>query len=105
MSWPSRPSQNSAFAITVLVAVPAIARRIKIPEIVGLLIFGVIHGPHVRGFFGELGKLLLMFSAGLEMDIALFRQAQAQSITFGLVTTLTPLVLGSVCVVAPDGHP
>jgi predicted Kef-type K+ transport protein len=42
---------------------------------VGLLLFGVLLGPHVLGFFGEqqpiadffaeLGKLLLMFSAGL----------------------------------------
>ena len=64
---------------------------------VGLLLFGVVLGPHVLGvfgekrpipdFFGELGKLLLMFSAGLEIDIALFRKAQTRSIVFGLVTT------------------
>jgi Kef-type K+ transport system membrane component KefB len=73
---------------------------------VGLLLFGVIMGPHVLGFFGEhapvvdffaeLGKLLLMFSASLEIDVALFRRAQTRSIKFGLATTLTPLVLGSV---------
>jgi hypothetical protein len=57
----------------------------------------VVLGPHVLGFFGEhrpiadffaeLGKLLLMFSAGLEIDIALFRRAQTRSIIFGLFTT------------------
>ena len=67
-------------------------------------------GPHVLGvfgenrpivdFFGELGKLLLMFSAGLEIDIALFRKAQTRSIVFGLVTTMVPLVLGTLYALA-----
>jgi Kef-type K+ transport system membrane component KefB len=35
----------------------------------------------------ELGKLLLMFSAGLEINIALIRRAQTRSIIFGLFTT------------------
>jgi Kef-type K+ transport system membrane component KefB len=73
---------------------------------VGLLLFGVALGPHVLGFFGEhrpiadffaeLGKLLLMFSAGLEIDIALFRRAQARSIIFGLFTTTVPLLFGTL---------
>src|SRR5215475_10747567 len=63
-------------------------------------------GPHVLGFFGEfrpiadffgeLGKLLLMFSAGLEIDIALFRSAQTRSIIFGLFTTIVPLLFGTL---------
>lgn len=60
-------------------------------------------GPHVLGFFGkrrpiadffaELRKLLLMFFAGLEIDIARFRRERNKSIIFGLVTTLIPLLL------------
>ena len=95
-----------AIAIAVFAGVPPLARHVRIPEVVGLLLFGVVLGPHVLGvfgenrpivdFFGELGKLLLMFSAGLEIDIALFRKAQTRSIVFGLVTTLVPLVLGTL---------
>jgi Kef-type K+ transport system membrane component KefB len=83
-----------------------LAARIRVPPMVGLLLFGVILGPHVLGFFGEhrpiadffaeLGKLLLMFSAGLEIDIALFRRAQTRSIIFGLVTTTVPLLFGTL---------
>jgi hypothetical protein len=72
---------------------------------VGLLLFGVALGPHVLGFFGEhrpiadffaeLGKLLLMFSAGLEIDIALFYRAQKRSIICGVFTTTVPLVFGT----------
>ena len=77
-----------------------------LPPTVGLLLFGVLLGPHVLGFFGEhrpiadffaeLGKLLLMFSAGLEIDLTLFRSAQTRAITFGIVTTSVPLVFGTL---------
>jgi Kef-type K+ transport system membrane component KefB len=48
-------------------------------------------------FFAEVGKLLLMFGAGLEINVDLFRRAQTRSIIFGLLTTVLPLVLGTVC--------
>ncbi|HVJ58787.1 MAG TPA: cation:proton antiporter [Terrimicrobiaceae bacterium] len=95
-----------AIVIAVIAGVPPLARRIGLPEMVGLLLFGVLLGPHVLGFFGEdrpvadffaeLGKLLLMFSAGLEIDIALFRKAQNRAIIFGLATTIVPLLLGTL---------
>ncbi len=100
------PLAKFAVVIAVIVTVPMVARRIRIPEMVGLLLFGVVLGPHVLGFFGEdrptanffaeLGKLLLMFSAGLEIDVVLFRKVQTRSIIFGLVTTSLPLLLGTL---------
>jgi Na+:H+ antiporter len=36
-----------------------------------------------------------MFFAGLEIDLALFRRTQQRSITFGLITTAIPLLLGA----------
>jgi Kef-type K+ transport system membrane component KefB len=96
-----------AIVIAVMVGIPPLARRIGIPGMVGLLLFGVILGPHVLGFFGEnhpiasffgeLGKLLLMFAAGLEVDMQLFRQAEKRAIAFGVATTVTPLLLGIAC--------
>jgi Kef-type K+ transport system membrane component KefB len=95
-----------AVIIAAIVGVPRLAARIGLPPMVGLLLFGVILGPHVLGFFGEhrpiadffaeLGILLLMFSAGLEIDIALFRRAQTRSIIFGLFTTAVPLLFGTL---------
>jgi Kef-type K+ transport system membrane component KefB len=49
----------------------------------------------VASFFAELGKLLLMFFAGLEIDLALFREKRNRTIAFGLLTTLIPLILGT----------
>jgi Kef-type K+ transport system membrane component KefB len=95
-----------AVLVAAVVGVPRLAARLRLPPMVGLLLFGVLLGPHVLGFFGEhrpiadffaeLGKLLLMFSAGLEIDLTLFRRAQTRSIIFGVVTTSVPLLFGTL---------
>jgi Kef-type K+ transport system membrane component KefB len=99
-----------AIVLAIIVGVPAALHRIRLPATVGLVIFGVILGPHgleffgenrpIADFFAELGKLLLMFSAGLEIDLDLFRKAEARSLLFGLITTSLPLVLGTVAFAA-----
>jgi Kef-type K+ transport system membrane component KefB len=97
------------FAIVMagIVYMPALARRVKVPELVGLLLFGVLLGPYVLDvagadrpiaqFFADLGRLMLMFTAGLEIDIELFRKAQTRSVIFGVITTIVPQVLGTAC--------
>ena len=82
-----------------------LSRRVGLPAVVALLLSGVVLGPHVlevvgkerptADFFADLGKLMLMFFAGLEIDLALFRRAQRKAISFGLITTTLPLVLGA----------
>jgi Kef-type K+ transport system membrane component KefB len=94
-----------ALGMAIIVGIPPLSRRARLPAVVGLLLSGVVLGPHVLGFFGEhapiadffaeLGKLLLMFFAGLEIDIAQFRRERNKSMVFGLVTTLIPLLLGT----------
>src|SRR3974390_1607911 len=94
-----------AVLLTLIVGVPAIAPRLRIPELVGLVVVGLLLGPHVTGlyganhpivqFFADLGRLMLMFAVGLEIDINLFRKAQTRSITFGVITTIMPQVLGT----------
>jgi Kef-type K+ transport system membrane component KefB len=94
-----------ALGMAIIVGIPPLSRRARLPAVAGLLLCGVVIGPHVLGLFGEhapvadffaeLGKLLLMFFAGLEIDIAQFRRERNKSVIFGLVTTLTPLLLGT----------
>jgi Kef-type K+ transport system membrane component KefB len=94
-----------ALGMVIIVGIPSLSRRVRLPAVVGLLLSGVVIGPHVLGIFGEqrpvvdffadLGKLLLMFVAGLEIDLDHFRQAKGRSIIFGLITTGIPLLLGA----------
>jgi Kef-type K+ transport system membrane component KefB len=110
------PPGLAKFAIVMagIVVAPATARRLRIPGLVGLLAFGVLLGPYVLAvagadrpiaqFFAELGKLMLMFYAGLEIHFDLFRQAQTRCLTFGLITTIVPQALGTACGLA-FGYP
>jgi Kef-type K+ transport system membrane component KefB len=68
--------------MAIIVRIPPLSRRARLPAVVGLLLSGVVLGPHVLGLFGEhvpvadffaeLGKLLLMFFAGLEIDVVTY---------------------------------
>jgi Na+:H+ antiporter len=99
------PLTKFALGMAIIFGVPALSRRVGLPAVVGLLLSGVVLGPHVlevfgtqrpiADFFADLGKLLLMFFAGLEVDLALFRRARRKAVTFGLITTTTPLLLGT----------
>jgi Kef-type K+ transport system membrane component KefB len=98
------PLAKFTLGTALIIAIPSLSCRVRLPAAVGLLLSGVVVGPHVLDIFGEqrpiadffadLGKLLLMFVAGLKMDLALFRQTLHRSIIFGLITTGVPLLLG-----------
>ena len=93
-----------AFAMTVFLTVPALCKRIHLPSVVGLLVAGVVFGPYglqvgpkhneVAEYFAEVGKLLLMFFAGLEIDLKQFQRTHKRSLVFGLATFSLPLAAG-----------
>jgi Kef-type K+ transport system membrane component KefB len=99
------PLAKFALGMVLIFGVPPLSRRLRLPAVVGLLLSGVVVGPHVLGLFGEhrpiadffadLGRLLLMFVAGLEMDLTRFWQSKSRSITFGLITAGVPFLLGA----------
>ncbi len=99
------PMAKFAIGLLLVAIVPLLCRRVGVPPTVGLLLAGVAFGPHaldlfaaqrpVADFFAELGKLLLMFLAGLQIDLALLRQARRRCAVFALLTTLLPLLLGA----------
>lgn len=94
-----------AIGLVIIVVIPKLSQRVRLPSVVGLLLAGVAFGPHglavvgttrpVADFLGEIGKLMLMFMAGMEIDLDTFRRVRKRSITFGIVTTSLPLILGS----------
>jgi Kef-type K+ transport system membrane component KefB len=92
-------------AMAVIVGVPRLSRWMRLSPVVGLLLSGVVLGPHgldvvgqnrpIADFFADLGKLLLMFIAGLEIDLTRFRQARRRTVIFGVLTTSFPQLLGT----------
>ncbi len=95
-----------AVCMMLIVSIPRLSRRVHLPEAVGLLVAGMLFGPHVLDifshehpvlkFFAEVGALLLMFFAGLELDLTLFRQKIFRALSFGVITTSLPLLLGTL---------
>jgi Kef-type K+ transport system membrane component KefB len=94
-----------ALVLAILLLIPPLCRRLRIPPAVGLLLAGVALGPSglrtlpqaapVAEFFAEVGKLLLMFFAGLEIDLSQFRRTGGRSLAFGLLTFSIPLAVGA----------
>ena len=94
-----------ALVLAIFLFIPPLCRRLRIPPGVGLLLAGVALGPSglrtlpnaapVAGFFAEVGKLLLMFFAGLEIDLSQFRRTGARSLVFGSLTFSFPFLVGT----------
>jgi len=92
---------------------PGLMERLRLPRPVGYILAGVILGPQVLGilnpegkivgFFAELGKLLLMFFAGFDVNIAQFNKARNKAASFGLLTFLCPFAL-AVAVATAVGY-
>ena len=94
-----------AFAIAIFLITPLILKQFRLPGIIGILLAGIIVGPHAlnllsRGetirLLGEVGLLYLLFVAGLEIDINAFFEDTTRVIVFALLTFLLPMVLGTV---------
>lgn len=104
----SEPVIVFGIVLLVILTIPMLFSRLKIPGIIGLIISGMILGP--SGFniiaskgsielLGTVGLLYLMFLAGLELDMQTFSRSRNRSIVFGLLTFLVPLIIGyTVCI-------
>ncbi|MBQ1997898.1 MAG: cation:proton antiporter [Spirochaetales bacterium] len=89
----------------VILFVPILFERIRLPGLVGFIIVGALLGEH--GFnilqrdsaitlFGTVGLLYIMFASGLETDIDDFKKNTKRSLIFGLLTFIIPQGLGTL---------
>lgn len=79
------------------------SRKLHLPQVVGVLIAGVVIGPNVLGLvsesdflvkMAELGVILLMFTAGLETDINELRRTGPAALCIASMGVLVPLAGG-----------
>ncbi|MFT4093144.1 MAG: cation:proton antiporter [Niabella sp.] len=94
-----------ALVLFIILFAPILFSKIKVPHIIGLIIAGVIAGPHGLNLlkrdtsivlFGTVGLLYIMFLAGLEIDLAEFKKNKAKILVFGAITFLLPLIGGTL---------
>ena len=80
-----------------------LTRRVKMPQVVGALLAGLILGPACLGILketefihqvSEIGVIVLMFCAGLETDIGELKRTGKASFIIALMGVLIPLVGG-----------
>ena len=101
------PFQSSVLIFAVILFIillaPLIFRSIKIPGIIGLILAGVIVGPHglnliaknsAIDLFSTIGLLYIMFLAGLELDLKGFANYRHKSLVFGFFTFILPISIG-----------
>lgn len=103
-------SQGISLLIVSLAAavLPSISRRLRIPSPVAEILFGVILGKSLLNlhmgsewlpFLAEMGFLLLMFQAGMEIDFTLLKGQGLKKLSFQAVFFGTTLALAVLAVI------
>ena len=101
-SFQTNPLLTFTLLLLVALTLPPIFERIKLPGLVGLLFAGVVLGSNGLGLLdaksetmkllSDIGKIYLMFVAGLEIDLEEFRKTKERSLGFGFATFIVPLI-------------
>ena len=79
--------------VAISVLIPPLTRRLRLPDLVGLLAAGVLVGPHVLHWIdaksetitllSDIGAIYLLFTVGLEIDLEEFNRVKSRSVIFG----------------------
>jgi len=111
-AWPGLQQFHLPFTSPVLVfftvlliilLIPILFSRIRIPDIVGFIVAGIIIGPYGLNLLGKspaidlfatIGLLYIMFLAGIELNIDRFKKTRHKSLMFGLLTFSIPIAIG-----------
>lgn len=89
--------------LMIILLSPILLKRINIPGIIGLILSGVLIGPHglhllektsAIELFSTIGLLYIMFIAGLELDMNEFKATRNKGMVFGFLTFSIPILIG-----------
>jgi Kef-type K+ transport system membrane component KefB len=92
-----------SLVLLIILFTPILLKKLNVPSIVGLIISGVIIGPHGIHMldknagielFSTIGLLYIMFIAGLDLDLAQFKSYRYKSLIFGFFTFICPFSIG-----------
>lgn len=103
------PTWIFLLVLLIILFAPILLNKLRIPHIIGMILAGLIVGEHgfnilVRDssfeLFGKVGLYYIMFLAGLEMNMADFKQNRNKALVLGLLAFVVPIVIGFVANVA-----
>ncbi len=102
----NEPIVPFAILLVVILVVPIVFEKLRLPGLVGLLAAGVVLGSNglnvlqndapTMELLSDIGLVYLMFVAGLEVDMEQFRRTKNRSLVFGTFTFLVPLIMGTI---------
>ncbi|HQO59059.1 MAG TPA: cation:proton antiporter [Candidatus Omnitrophota bacterium] len=105
-SWEiTHPVLMFAFMMFLVLFSPAIFKRVRLPGIVGLIVAGIMVGPHALGIlkstqslqlFSSVGLIYIMFLAGLDINLNEFARQRKNSVLFGVLTFTIPMLAGTL---------
>jgi Kef-type K+ transport system membrane component KefB/nucleotide-binding universal stress UspA family protein len=91
--------------LLIILLIPILSDKVKIPHLLGMIIAGVLIGPHGFNLLardssiilsGTAGLLYIMFLAGLEIDMNDFKKNAVKSTLLGLYGFIIPMILGTL---------
>lgn len=97
------PTLIMCCVMVMLLVVPLVCERIKVPPLVGMVLAGMAVGPGGFGLlarddsfqiFGQVGLLYIMFTAGLSMDATVLKEKTLRMVVSGLLSWGVSFVIG-----------
>lgn len=101
----SDPVVKFLIILLIILTIPLVSERIKVPQLLGMIIAGVVIGPYGLNLLardssiilsGTAGLLYIMFLAGLEIDINDFKKNAVKSTVLGLLGFIIPMLIGTL---------
>ncbi len=95
--------------MAIMLVIPLVFERFKMPGIIGLILAGLVVGPYGLGMLerddtivllGTVGLLFLMFLAGLETSLEDLKLNAGKASVFGALTFALPMALGTGAMMA-----
>ncbi|MCC5850511.1 MAG: cation:proton antiporter [Verrucomicrobia bacterium] len=91
--------------LAIILFAPMVAIKLRMPDVIGVILAGILVGPSVLNLLtlegsltllGQVGLLYIMFIAGLEINMTDFLRHKDRSIVFGAITFTIPMILGTL---------
>jgi Kef-type K+ transport system membrane component KefB len=98
----SNPVLIFSLVLFIILFVPLLLNKIRVPYVIGLILAGVVIGEHGLNLlrrdssivlFGTVGLIYIMFLAALEIDLKEFKKNSSNSFIYGLFTFAVPMLV------------